>query len=54
MGNLKEKSFFYYLVFFLEEEENECVKGELIFMCEKMLFMKENVCKQNSKEGSCE
>ncbi len=54
MGNLKERSFFYCLVFSLEEEENECVKRELIFMCEKMLFMKKNVCKQKSMEGSCE
>jgi hypothetical protein len=31
---------------FGEEEENECVKGELIIMCVEMLFMEENVCKQ--------
>jgi hypothetical protein len=40
-------------VFSLEEEENECVRGELIVMCEKMLFMEVKVCKQKSMEGSC-
>jgi hypothetical protein len=37
----------------LEEEENECEKGELVVMCEKILFMEENVCKKKSMEGSC-
>jgi hypothetical protein len=36
-----------------EEEENECVRGELIVVCEEVLFMEENVCKQKSMEGSC-
>jgi hypothetical protein len=41
-------------VFFLgEKEENECVKGKLVVMCEKMLFMEENVRKQKSMEISC-
>jgi hypothetical protein len=52
MENLCERSFFY-LVFFLEDEENECVRRELVVMCEKMLFMKANVCKQKSMEGNC-
>ncbi len=45
--------FFFNLVFCLEEEENECVRGELFVMCEKMLFMEINVCKQKSMERSC-
>jgi len=52
MGSLRGRSFFY-LVFSLEEEENECVIGELVVMCEKMLFMEKNVCKQENMEGSC-
>jgi len=51
MENVGEKSF--YFVFYLEKEENECVKGELIIMCEEMLFMEANVCKQKNMEGSC-
>jgi hypothetical protein len=41
------------LCFVWEEEENECVSGELVVMCEKMLFMEENVCKQKNMEGNC-
>jgi hypothetical protein len=40
-------------VFFWEKEENEFVKEELVVMCEKMLFIEKNVCKQKSIEGSC-
>jgi hypothetical protein len=40
------------LCFSLEEGENECVKGALVIMCEEMLFMEENVCKQKSMEGN--
>jgi hypothetical protein len=42
-----------YLLFFSWEEENECVKGDLVVMCEKMLFMEENVWKQKIMQGSC-
>ncbi len=42
MERVGERSFFYF-VFFLEEEENEWVKGELIIMFKKMLFM-EQMC----------
>jgi hypothetical protein len=52
MENLGGRSFFY-LVFPLEEEENECVRRKLVVMCEEMLFMETNVCKQNNREGSC-
>jgi hypothetical protein len=52
MGSWGERNFFY-LVFSLEEEENECMKGELVVMCEEMLSMKANVCKQKNMEGSC-
>jgi hypothetical protein len=52
-GKLGEKKFLGYLMFFSwEEEENECVKGDLVVVCEEMLFMEENVCKQKSMEGS--
>jgi hypothetical protein len=46
--------FNFYLVFFLEEEENKCVREELIFMCEKMLFM-EQMCanKRTWRENVC-
>jgi hypothetical protein len=44
---------FFYLVIFLGEEENECVRRELVVMCEEMLFMEANVCKQKSMERSC-
>jgi hypothetical protein len=46
MESLGERSFFLISCFFLDEEENECVKGELIIMCEEVLFMETNVCKQ--------
>jgi hypothetical protein len=52
MGNLAKRSFFNYM-FFLEEEENECVRGELVVICEEVLFMEANVCKQKSMGGSC-
>jgi hypothetical protein len=46
MESLINLFIFGYLVFFSwEEEENECVRGELIVVCEKMLFMEKNVCK---------
>jgi hypothetical protein len=51
MENVSEKKF--YFLFSLEKEENECVKGELIIMCEEVLFMEANVCKQKNMEGSC-
>ncbi len=44
---------FFYLVFSLEKEENECVKGKLVAMCEKMLLVETNVCKQKNMERSC-
>jgi hypothetical protein len=50
MGSLVGEKFF--CVFSLEDEENECVKGELIVMCGEVLFMEVNVCKQKSMEGS--
>ncbi len=40
------------MFFSWEKEENECVKGNLVVVCEEMLFMEENVCKQKSMEGS--
>jgi hypothetical protein len=57
-NKLKERSWkawvsgiFFYFVFFLEEED-DCVKGELIVMCEEMLFVETNVYKQKSMKGS--
>jgi hypothetical protein len=50
MGSLVGEKFF--CVFSLEDEENECVKGELIVMCEEMLFVETNVYKQKSMKGS--
>ncbi len=52
MESLGEKNFLVPCVFSWEEEENECVRRELIVMCEKILFMEENVCKQKSIERS--
>jgi hypothetical protein len=52
MESLSERSCFY-LVFSWEKEENECVKGELVVMCEEVLFMEANVCKQKSMERTC-
>ncbi len=53
-GKLGKGEFCGILYFFpWEEEENECVRGELIVVCEEVLFMEENVCKQKSMEGSC-
>jgi hypothetical protein len=58
-NKLKEKSWKAWgkriciLCFSWEEEENECVKIKLVVMCEKVLFIEENVCKQKSIEGSC-
>ncbi len=40
-------------MFFLDRKENECVRGELVVMCEEVLFMEVNVHKQKSMEGSC-
>jgi hypothetical protein len=40
------EEFFLILCFFWEEDDNECVKGKLVVMCEEMLFMEANVCKQ--------
>ncbi len=42
-------------VFWKKEEENECEREELVFLCEKMLFMgKKIVCKQRAwKEVVC-
>jgi hypothetical protein len=51
-GKLGWEDFFFNLVFSLEEEENECVRGKLVVMCEEMLFMEANVCKQKNMEGS--
>jgi len=48
-----EGEIFFYLVSSLEEEENVCVRGELVVMFEEMLFMEANVCKQKSMERSC-
>jgi hypothetical protein len=53
-GKLEKGEFCDILCFFSwEEEENECVRRELIVVCEEVLFMEENVCKQKSMEGSC-
>ncbi len=52
MESLVRGVFFLQCVF-LEEEENECVRGKLVVMCEEMLFMEVNGCKQKSMEGSC-
>jgi hypothetical protein len=41
---------FLFCVFSLKEEENECVKRELVVMCEEVLFMEVRVCKQKSME----
>ncbi len=51
MESMGENNF--YLVFSLEEEEDEFVRGELIAMCEEVLLMEANVCKQKNMEGSC-
>jgi hypothetical protein len=53
MESLGEKNFLVSCVFSWEEEENECVKGKLVVVCEKMLCMEENVYKQKNIEGSC-
>jgi hypothetical protein len=45
-----EKSFFN---LFLWKKKKMNVKGELIIMCEEVLFMEENVCNQKSMKGSC-
>ncbi len=29
------------------------MRRQLVVMCEEMLFMEENVCKQKNMEGSC-
>jgi hypothetical protein len=50
MENVGGKNF--YRVFFLEEEENEYVKGKLVVMCEKVLFMEAKVYKQKNMEGN--
>ncbi len=47
------REFIFILCFSSKEEENECVRGDIVVMCEKMLFMEENVCKQKNMEGSC-
>jgi hypothetical protein len=52
MESLGERNFFY-LVFSLEKEDNECVRGQLLVMCEKVLFMETNLCKQKIMEGNC-
>jgi hypothetical protein len=49
MGSLGEK-FFFILCFSWEKEDNECVRGKLVIMCEELLFMEENVCKQKNME----
>jgi hypothetical protein len=36
--------------FFKKKEENECGREELVLMCEKMLFMKKNLC-ANKEHG---
>jgi len=51
MESMGENNF--YLVFSLEEEDDEFVRGELIVMCEEVLLMEVNVCKQKNMEGSC-
>ncbi len=37
----KEEEF---VCFFRKKEENECEREQLIFMCEKMLFMEKKLC----------
>jgi hypothetical protein len=40
--------------FWGKKEDNEYVRGELILMCERMLFIKKKVCKQRAwKEVVC-
>jgi hypothetical protein len=43
---------FFNFVFFLEEGRMS-VRGELIIMCEEVLFLEANVCKKKIMEGSC-
>ncbi len=45
--------FFVSCVFFLERGGEWVVRRQLVVMCEEMLFMEENVCKQKNMEGSC-
>jgi hypothetical protein len=53
MESLGERIFLYLVFFPLGKEKNECVRKELIVMCDEMLFMEKNVCKQNNIEGNC-
>jgi hypothetical protein len=54
MGGLQKKKNGILCVFQGKKEENECVREELILMCEKVLFMEKNVCKQRAwKEVVC-
>jgi hypothetical protein len=41
-GHGKLGNFILFYFIFFGKEENECVKGELDVMCEKMLFMEAN------------
>jgi hypothetical protein len=51
MGSLRKE--WYGVCFFRKKnEENECVREKLVFMCEKVLFM-ERMCAIKSMEGSC-
>jgi len=40
------------LCFSSEEGKNECVKGTLVVMCEEMVFIEKNVCKQKNMKGN--
>ncbi len=51
---LEEIRELYIMCFLWEEEENECVREELVVMCEEMLFMKKMCAnKRTWKEIVC-
>jgi hypothetical protein len=45
MGSLGRNEFYFVFFFPCEKEENECVRGELVIMCEEMLFMEKKIVK---------
>jgi hypothetical protein len=56
---LKERSWqtwvkgFFYLVFSLVKEENECVRGKLVIVCEEICSWKKMCVNKKSMGGSC-